>query len=270
MGLFDIFKGILPDSLIKVVNNIDNRKIEIKDSRILVGREIITDKEVIDRFFNKLEELNCEESLPFQLVHKELADPFIQYENISNKQKERLRELKEILPQEDVECLLMAFRAVSSFNEGDSLLGTKIKDDLERKYPRKGKRVYNLINAGYFDEMLLPFIEIFKSEYGLEQYKQKYRTFYFGLINFFPIAIFVGNTLDEEKVKGLLLERLFLKDIPFIRLHAIGQNNIQKIGNVVEELGIDKKYSIEDKKFITSTGLKAQIYEIKIKSIKVV
>ena len=75
MGLFDIFKGILPDSLIKVVNNIDNRKIEIKDSRILVGREIITDKEVIDRFFNKLEELNCEESLPFQLVHKELADP---------------------------------------------------------------------------------------------------------------------------------------------------------------------------------------------------
>ena len=75
MGFLDFLKGILPDSLIKV--NIDNRKIELKNSSLIIGNNTINDKEIIDKFFDKISKLNKEESLPFHLLHKELGDEFL-------------------------------------------------------------------------------------------------------------------------------------------------------------------------------------------------
>ena len=62
------------------------------------------------------------------------------------------------------------------------------------------------------------------------------------------------------------MQRLALKGIPFIRLHSIGENNIQKVENVIKRFEIDKHYNTKDERFTTPSGLKAQIYEITIGS----
>ena len=66
-----------------------------------------------------------------------------------------------------------------------------------------------------------------------------------------------------------LIERFNLKDVPFVRLHAIGRNNIEKIEKVVEKLKIEEKFSTRDNRFAAPSGLKAQIFEIRIKEKKI-
>ncbi|MDI6641789.1 MAG: hypothetical protein QME68_05710, partial [Elusimicrobiota bacterium] len=112
MGFFDFLKGILPDSIIKIIDKSDNRKIEIKNSVVIIGKNKFDDKKTVDLFFDKIHELKREESLPFQLIHKDLVDDFIEYEDISIRDKSNLKLLKEVLPSEEVECILMARRIV--------------------------------------------------------------------------------------------------------------------------------------------------------------
>ena len=260
MGFLDFLKGILPDSLIKV----DNRKIEIKNSEIVVGDKTITDKEIINKIFDKISENKDKDSFPFHILHKDLLEDYIDYEDISINNKDNLKLIKSILSQEDVECILMARRVSLAYDKNNKKLADDLLKQLDKNYPKKGRKVFNLIGGNYFDTLILPFIEIYKSEYG-DKYAEEYRRFYGELIRFFPIAVFVGNYTTEDKVEEELTKRLKLKSIPFIRIHAIGSNNIKKVEKVIEKLEINKKCSTNDKRFTTSSGLKAQIYEIRLK-----
>ena len=260
---WDFLKGILPDSIIKIFQ--DNRKIEIKNSVIISGQNTISDENVIKQILDKISEKSKEESLPFQLVHKDLIEDFIEYENISIREKSNLHLLKEVLLIDDVECIMMARRIVLAYDKKEIVKAEELLNQLEKNYPKKGKKVFNLISAKYFDEMILPFIEVFKVKHGIDKYVEEYRKFYSDLLKFFPIGIFVGNNVTENKIKERLIQRLELKDIPFIRIHSIGDNNIQKVENVIKQSEIDKHYITKDERFTTPSGLKAQIYEITIK-----
>ena len=105
MGLLDFLKGIIPEKLINF--NIDNRKIEINNSSLVIGEQRITDPEIIDKFFNKIREYKDQDNLPFQIVHKELVNDYEDYEELSIVQKESIKKLKLMLPDEDVRCILM-------------------------------------------------------------------------------------------------------------------------------------------------------------------
>ncbi|MFQ5620688.1 MAG: hypothetical protein ACE5FT_02500, partial [Candidatus Nanoarchaeia archaeon] len=79
----------------------------------------------------------------------------------------------------------------------------------------------------------------------------------------FPLAFFVGNGTTKEQINEGINERLKLA-VPFIRLHAIGANNIKKIEEVIDEMDIEETYTVKDNRFTSPIGLKAQILEIKI------
>ena len=209
-------KEFSQDSLIKI----DARKIEITNSEIVVGDKTITDKEIISKIFEKISENKNKDSFPFHLLHKDLVEDYIGYEDVSIKNKDNLRLIKEILPQEDVECVLMARRVSLAYEKDNKELADELLKQLDKNYPKKGRKISNLIGGNYFDTLILPFIEIYKSEYG-DKYIQEYRKFYEELIRFFPIAVFVGNYTTEDKLEEELIKRLKLKSIPFIRIHAI-------------------------------------------------
>ncbi|MAG02465.1 hypothetical protein CMI42_03950 [Candidatus Pacearchaeota archaeon] len=265
MGLFDFLKGIIPEKFIYI--NVDNRKIEVKDSSVVIGDQVINDPEMVGKIFDKIEEYKNKESLPCQLIHKDLLDSFIEYEELSITQKESLKKLKEILLEEDVQCILMARRVKKAYDKGDSNLAKKLHSQLDRNFPKKGNKVFNLISGGYFDEMILPFIDVFKSEYE-EKHIEKYRDFYSNILKFFPLAFFVSNNTTNERLKEGLIERLRLKGVPFVRLHAIGKSNMEKIEEVIGELKIEEQYLIKDNRFTSPTGLRAQIFEIKFRKEK--
>lgn len=265
MGFFEkIVKLLKPE--IKVVidkRQTDNRKLVIKDSTVFFGGQKIEKKEVVDKLFEEISDNKEKDTLPFQLIHEDLTDDFIDYEEISIKEKESIKRLKKVLPTEDIECILMARRIVLNFDKNNKGLSEQLLKQLEKNYPKKGKKVYNLISCKYFDEIIIPFIDIFKSEYGEEKHIKEFGKFYKGILDFFPIAIFVGNETTENVLKEEINKRLKFK-IPFIRVHAVGEHNIKKIESVTEELEIEERFTVKDNKFITPIGVRAQIYEIRL------
>ncbi len=264
MGLIDFLKT-LPGISINIENKkIDNRKIVITNSKITCGEKIIEDQKILEKIFEELEKCKDDETLPFQVIHKDLVEEYLDYEEISIKEKEILPLVKKIFLPEDVECIFMARRVILAFDKNQRGVGDELKNQLIQSYPRQGRKVLNLMSAKYFDEIILPFIEIFKIEKGEGHYIQEFREFYANLLKFFPLAVFVNNFTLEEKIMENIIKRLKL-DIPYIRVHSIGELNIKKVETVVNKLGLDKKYSTKDNRFNTSLGLKAQIYEIKLK-----
>lgn len=259
MGFFDFLKGIIPEKLINI--NIDNRKIEITDSSVILGDQTINDPEMVDKILIKISEYKDKESLPCQIIHKELESSYDDYENLSISQKESINKLRLVLPSEEIECILMARRVKLAYDKKDVELGKELHKRLDENYPKKGYKIYNLISGGYFDEMIIPFIDIFKVQFE-DTYIEEYRKFYGDIITFFPLAFFVGNGTTEEIISKGITDRL-KKDIPFLRLHAMGSNNIDKIENVIKKLKIEDKYLTKDNRFTSPAGIKAQIFEIK-------
>jgi hypothetical protein len=158
----------------------------------------------------------------------------------------------------------MARRVLLAYNKKDDKLAKKLLKQLGSSYPKTEKKIYDLMSAGYFDEMMLPFIKVFKSETGKE-YKENYRKFFEDVLEFFPIAIFVGNKTTKEILRQDIKKRLRLKGVPFVRIHAIGQSNIEKVMEVIKELGIDDKFRAKDFRYNAPPGIKAQIYEIRFR-----
>lgn len=259
MGFWDFLKGIIPEKLINV--NVDNRKIEINNSSINFGDQTINDPKIVDKILDKLCEYKDKDSLPAQIIHKDLNKSYIEYEEITLKNKEGIQKLRTVLPESEIECILMARRVKLAYDKKDIELAKKLKKQLLDNYPEKGNKVYNLIGGGYFDEMIIPFIDIFKSQYD-EKYAEKYREFYFGIIKFFPLAVFVSNFTSKDQIIERINERLQLS-VPFIRIHAIGEVNINKTEEAIEEISFEN-VTIKDNRFTSSSGIKAQILEIKI------
>ncbi len=263
MGFFDFLKGIIPEKLFNI--SIDNRKIEINNSSIICGDQTINDPKIVDNVLKKLSEYKDKESLPCQIIHKELESSYDDYEDISINQKESINKLRAVLPSEEIECILMARRVKLAYDKKDIELGKKLHKQLNENYPKKGNKIYNLMGGGYFDEMIIPFIDIFKVQFE-NKYAEEYREFYNDIINFFPLAFFVGNGTTEENMITEITNRL-KTDIPFLRLHAIGSNNIEKIESVIKKLKIEDQFLTKDKRFTSPAGIKAQIFEIRTKEI---
>ncbi len=260
MGLWDFLKGIIPEKIINV--NVDNRKIEINNSSINFGDQTINDPKIVDKILDKLAEYKDTETLPAQIIHKDLDKSYTEYEEITLENKESIKKLRSVLPESEIECILMARRVKLAYDKKDVELAKELHKQLCDNYSEKGNKVYNLIGGDYFDEMIIPFIDIFKSQYD-DNYEERYREFYFGIIKFFPLAVFVSNFTSKEQIIERINERLKLS-VPFIRIHAIGDANIKKIEEVIDGMNFKDKTTIQDNRFTSPSGIKAQILEIRI------
>lgn len=267
MSFWAFLSGLLPDALIKVIQKNDNRKIEINGNVIIIGDQKITDSKQVEQVFSALSKLTKEETPPYQLVHKELSEEYITYENLSIRERDNLKLLKEVLPSEEVECILMARRVILAYDKKEKAAGEELMEQLERNFPKKGRKVFNLVSVGYFDEMILPFIEIFKTKHG-SNYIQEFRNYYSDILRFFPVAVFVGNRMTDEKVITELERRLELRGVPFVRLHAIGTQNIEKVKKAVKTLQIEQKYTTSESTFTSPSGLQALTLEIKLSKLQ--
>ncbi len=262
-GLFGLgfLKAFLPDSLIKIDNS---RKIIVSKNKIIVGGNEIDDPEVIKKFLDKIASYKKSNSLPFQLIHKDLEKDYIQTEEISIRGKDQLKKIREVLPREDVECILMARRVQLAIGGNDRDLIETLLKQLDKKYPDKGRKINNLMSAGYFDELVIPMIDVCKSQ-DVENYREKFFKFYSDLLRFFPVAIFVNNQANVDWIISEILKRLRLKRIPYIKIHAMGTENIKKVDEALIQFESDNGIVIKNDRFISpELGLKCQNVELKI------
>jgi len=264
-----ILKALTEINLVNV--QIDkSTKISLKQGSISIGDQTITDPELFKKLktvvVDDVKSNNPKETLPYQIIHEDLLNDYKSFEEISKKNSRSLALLKEVLPTEEIECILVARRVKMAFDENNQDLAKEIfEKQLDKNYPKKGKKILNLIRAGYFDELIIPMIDIFKSQYG-KSYPEKFREFYFNLLKFFPTAIFVSNTTTKEILEQEIKKRLKLKTVPLIRIHSMGSENIKKTNEVVEKIRSIAKIDLLDNRFVSSTGIEAQNLEVRIKN----
>jgi hypothetical protein len=256
----DVLKKLIPEKLI----NIDCRKVEIKNEGIIIGGQVINDPKLTKEILDQVLEHLTSKSLPYDVIHKELENGYLEYKKISIKDKESLIKLKEVLPMEDVECIMMARRVKLAYDSGDGDLAKGLLQQLKKNYPEKGSRVYCLIGGGYFEEIIIPYIEIFREKYGSD-YVNKYREFYQATLRNFPIAMFVGSESTEEGIEKELSDRLNWSNLPFIRIHTIGISNIRKVDEVIKKLELNKKYNLDRNEFSNALGKSSLVLEIRTK-----
>lgn len=262
MNFLEKILSFLKPELKITINRQDNRRIIIQDSRIIIGEHIIEDKETIEKINREMTATKNEETLPFQLIHQDLEKDYSDYEEISIKDKVSIGKLREVLPSDRIECILMARRVLLAIEKGDKILSEQLLKQLEKNHPKDGKKVYNLMSCKYFDEIIIPFIDVFRNQGKQDEHIRRFREFYDGILKFFPIAIFVGNETTVEGLTEEIKKRLKL-DVPFIRIHTVGDYNIEKIEEVAEDLNLASRFSISDNIYNTPIGLRAEIYEIK-------
>lgn len=256
------------DKSTKIILN-DKSNISVVNSKSKQNQNISDPKEVEEFVFQLTEILKKykqEESLPCQIIHKDLLKDYSQYQEVAELNSKNLSLLKDVLPLEEIECIIAARRIQQAYQRKDASLVKILYKQLEKNYPKKGRKVANLIKAGYFDELIVPVVEICKTNYP-KDYREKFRDFYSDLLAFFPTAIFVNNETNEDNIEREISKRLRLKTIPMIRIHSIGKDNIKKVEKVVNRMKEEGKirFNLEDKRFFTPSGIEAQNLEIKIR-----
>ncbi len=275
MNFWECLSKIFPDALVKVDNKkIDNSNnyffnsenpIKITKEGVFFEGKKVGEKDKTNKILEEISKHKKEESLSFQLIHEDLENEFISYQKLCEKNSSSLQKLKEVLPKEEIECILISRRIEGAYKSGNQGLVIHLENQLEKNFPKKGKKVANLIKTGYFDEIIIPMIDICKEQHS-ENYREKYYSFYKETLIFFPLAIFVNNEVDFNWIFEEIQKRLKLRKIPLIRIHAMGEKNISKVEKAVKKLSESKsgKFSINEKVFKSSTGILAQNLEIRI------
>jgi hypothetical protein len=102
---------------------------------------------------------------------------------------------------------------------------------------------------------------MYRTQYP-ETYKKEYRDFFQGILRFFELAIFVNNETTVQRLESEINKRLTLV-IPFIRIHTVGEHNIIKIEETVDQLNLKKRYQTEVTSYKTGIGTMGFIFEIR-------
>ncbi|MCK4997000.1 hypothetical protein KAS08_01730 [Candidatus Pacearchaeota archaeon] len=264
MTLLDIL-GKLPNFNINIGNKtITNNTLHLNsDGNFSVDGKPLS-PEISEEITKEISAQQKSPSYPCQVIHKDLKKDYDAYEEISSNNKCSFRTLKDILPDNKFKMILMAKR-VSLEIEDPSSSGKEISQlmfKLDRRYPKDGKKVLNLITAKYFDNLVLPMIDMIKEDYPLK-YRKKFEEFFDSILKFFPVAVFVSDITSQEDIIRETKKRMRLS-VPFIRIHTIGESNIRKVdiatsGIDFEELG----FYVDNNKHTTAKGSRFQEFTIR-------
>lgn len=147
--------------------------------------------------------------------------------NENNENKQILNFFEQIVPKNDFEALESALYLRYVFqNKGDI---NKLKKDIRQRFGDRGNNIANLCSAGYFEEFLIPLYNSSKTEFN---------TLYELIILKSVVAVFVNRNMKHEEITEEIKKRLEISKkygINFIHIHGIGESNISKIKQCINE-----------------------------------
>ncbi len=145
---------------------------------------------------------------------------------------------KDKIPKEDYSALRAALYVRKSFQEGsNSDVVHKLRNDIIRKYSRRGRNISNLCSSGYFEKMIKPIYEEMKRspDFSQEEFLEYYNT----IIEEEAFAVFVSGGMSTDEVRQEVenkIKRNLRYGISHVSIHGIGRNNVDTIKTVIYEL----------------------------------
>jgi len=158
--------------------------------------------------------------------------------------KERTPDEREILsffrgkiPHEDYTALRASLYLKKRFEEGaDREEIAKLKDDIIRRFSRRGRNISDLCSAGYFDTLIRTiFEEMERSNYSKEEVMETYNL----IVEEGTLTVFVSTGMSSDYVKHeteAKIRRNRRYGLHSLFIHGIGRTNIETIRMVIYDL----------------------------------
>ncbi|MCG2781997.1 MAG: hypothetical protein L6243_00245 [Candidatus Altiarchaeales archaeon] len=165
-----------------------------------------------------------------KLLEEETADSLrglIEYNENPGEDTQIKKFFKDILQPLDYEALESALYLRKKFAEGNDV--SKAKRDLRERFGDRGGNIANLCTGGYFEDFLKP---LYNSS------PDKFKQLYESIVGKSIIAIFVHKNMDEDEIAYQLSTKITAckkYGIDFLHIRGIGQSNVQKIKEFIEE-----------------------------------
>ncbi len=257
------------DGLIKISVEIDLRKfvnIEVKNYHITSSKEnppleLADDKSTLRINLEKVDEeqrktlqsaiRNAVEQEDYLLIEKSSVEILSDFKEIDSSEevKKIIEPLKDFIPPQDLQALRASMYLRKRFQGKESI--QNLKNDIVVKFGDRGRRIANLCTAGYFEKTIIPLLEEMKTDSGFS--KEKFQPIYETIIAESGFAVFVSARMTGEQVVSSIREKIKANikyGLKHINIHGIGQMNVKKIRETVEELlsklrGLEK--TIENK-----------------------
>ena len=178
---------------------------------------------------------------------KKTIEDFRSQEKLAETQ-EKIKFLDKKIPQDD----LNIWRAALYLRHCDNTIALKgrvvgLKFQLMQKYGDKGRNIANLCTANYLEDWLIPaYGELSETLNNDDLTKKEFGKIYNHLVNELPFTIFVCRTMSIDGLKDEIMRRKEF-GINFINIHAIGNDNVQKVKIVIPDIEKDSHYCEERK-----------------------
>ena len=260
MGLLAILKAMPSLSLLKIDKSVTIR-IEGKDNNVNINGQKITNTEEKNKILEAMKSENylgiANDSYPHNIIHEDLQDSFNTIKRATVNGKD-LRFLNKYADKKYMEAILMAkavHQSMLSNDEGKRKLVSKLFYQLDKKFPKYGKKMLNLMTAKYFDSLIIPtLIELEKSPNVSKNFNKYLKS----LLSFFPTAIFVNNDTTNRVILSEINKRISIENIPYIIIHAMGDENIKKVDDIIPILEQGNLAIISHEYFSSDMGIKGR------------
>jgi len=162
--------------------------------------------------------------------------------------QEKIKFLDKKIPPDD----LNVWRAALYLRHCDNTSELKgrvdgLKYQLMQKYGDKGRNIANLCTANYLEDWLMPaYNELSETLNNDDLIKKEFGKIYSHLVNELPFTIFVCRTMSTKGLKDEIMRRKEF-GINFVNIHAIGNDNVQKVKAVIPDIEKESHYCEERK-----------------------
>lgn len=140
------------------------------------------------------------------------------------------------IPSYDFAILRQAVYIKKLFDEGgNSAVIYRLKGEVGKKYGQRGLNICNLFSSGYFGTTIRKLYRGTINQ-GKDVFLEKYNV----IINEAAFAVFVSGNMSSYDVRNDIEERIkrnIKYGIRVVTIHGIGKNNVEKIVEVITEIG---------------------------------
>lgn len=166
---------------------------------------------------------------------------------------------KDKLPKQDVTILRAALYMRKAHD--NNLPIDRLKNDIVTRYGQHGSNISNLCTAGYFESHFKPMYEEMSKREGFTS--QVFIDSYNTIVDNAPFALFVSRPQTLDELTTLIIEKLNFNKaygIKQLNIHAIGQDNIDKVKKLLEVDDVKKLFTSEPDIIIQSSVMNVALH----------
>lgn len=168
------------------------------------------------------------------IIREDLLFAFHALVTRSIKSKQLLEDFKEVMLPKHYEALIFADTLVTLENKTFSDKVTELRKKFRKKFELTGDKIYNIHRSGYMTDFFHFQLGMFKWM-NPGTYPEKFRDFFNEHLEFYPDAIWVGESMTRKELEDEIKVRLELKSISKVHIYARGADRVKFVEDVCED-----------------------------------